>query len=96
VRITVEVPELQLARATCHTVASYVRGVLKLGALRQELAKAVLEVPITRPGCYEIPVRGADQRWAQVVRILGTERQGKALRGRFIEQAERELARLER
>jgi hypothetical protein len=94
VRIIVDVPELQLARASCHSVSSYVRTVL--GALRQELAKAVLEVPMTRPGCYEIPVRGTDQRGTQVVRILGTEREGEALRGRLIEQANRELARLER
>jgi hypothetical protein len=96
VRIIVDVPEPQLARATCYTVTSYVRAVLKVGALRQELAKGELEVPMTRPGCYEIPVHGADQRGAQVVRILGTEREGEALRGRLIEQANRELARLER
>ena len=110
-RIIVDVPDLQPERASCYTVASYVRAVLKLGALHQELANAVLEVPTTRPGCYEVPVRGTDQRAAQVVRILGGEREGEALRGgeghradsmiaaiyeRLIEQAKRELARLER
>jgi hypothetical protein len=44
VRIIVDVPDLQPERASCYTVASYVRAVLKLRALRQELANAVLEV----------------------------------------------------
>jgi hypothetical protein len=44
VRIIVEVQDLQPGRASCYTVASYVRAVLKLRALRQELAHAVLEV----------------------------------------------------
>jgi hypothetical protein len=44
VRIIVDVPDLQPQRASCYTVASYVRAVLKLRALRQELATAVLEV----------------------------------------------------
>jgi hypothetical protein len=44
VRIIVDVPDLQPQRASCYTVASYVRAVLKLRALRQELANAVLEV----------------------------------------------------
>jgi hypothetical protein len=44
VRIIVEVPDLQPQRASCYTVASYVRAVLRLRALRQELSNAVLEV----------------------------------------------------
>jgi hypothetical protein len=44
VRIIVEVQDLQTERASCYTVGNYVRGVLKLRALRQELAHAVLEV----------------------------------------------------
>jgi hypothetical protein len=44
VRIIVDVPDLQPDRASCYSVASYVRAVLKLRALRQELANAVLEV----------------------------------------------------
>lgn len=39
-----EVQDLQPGRATSHTVASYVRAVLNLQALRRELAHAVLEV----------------------------------------------------
>ena len=57
--------------------------------------------PMTRPGCYEIPVRGADQRGAQVVRILGGEGRRAdsmiaAIYERLIEQAKRALPRLER
>jgi hypothetical protein len=44
VRIIVDVPELQPERASCYSVASYVRAVLILRALREELANAVLEV----------------------------------------------------
>jgi hypothetical protein len=44
VRIIVDVPDLQPERASCYSVASDVRAVLKLRALRQELANAVLEV----------------------------------------------------
>jgi hypothetical protein len=44
VRIIVEVPDLQPGRASCYTVASFVRAVLKLRALRQELAQSVLDV----------------------------------------------------
>ena len=43
-RIIVEVPDVQPGRASCYTVASYVRAVLKLRALHQELTHAVLEV----------------------------------------------------
>jgi hypothetical protein len=44
VRIIVEVPDLPPGRATSYTVASYVRAVLALRALRQELTHAVLAV----------------------------------------------------
>jgi hypothetical protein len=44
VRIIVEVEDLQPGRATAYTVASYVRAVLKLRALRRELALTLLEV----------------------------------------------------
>jgi hypothetical protein len=44
VRIFVDVPDLQVGRASTHTVASYVRAVLKLRALRREVAQAVLDV----------------------------------------------------
>jgi hypothetical protein len=43
-RIIVEVQDLQPECATSYTVASYVRAVLKLQALRRELGHAVLEV----------------------------------------------------
>jgi hypothetical protein len=43
-RIIVEVQDLQPGRATPYSVASYVRAVLKLQALRRELAQAALEV----------------------------------------------------
>ena len=44
VKIVVEVQDLQPNRASKYTVASYVRAVLKVHALRRELANAVLEV----------------------------------------------------
>jgi hypothetical protein len=44
VRIIVDVPDLQAGRPSSYTVASYVRATLKLRALRQELAQAVLDV----------------------------------------------------
>ena len=43
-RIFVDVPDLQVGRASTYTVASYVRAVLKLRALRREVAQAVLDV----------------------------------------------------
>jgi hypothetical protein len=57
--------------------------------------------PMTRPGCDELPVRGADQGGAQVVRILGgggrrADSMIAAIYEGLIEQAKRELARLER
>jgi hypothetical protein len=44
VKIVVEVQDLQPDRASTYTVANYVRAVLKLHALRRDLAHAVLEV----------------------------------------------------
>jgi hypothetical protein len=44
VRIIVNVPDMQLGRASSYTVANYVRATLKLRALRRELAQAVLDV----------------------------------------------------
>ena len=44
VRIIVDVPDLEPGRASSYTVASYVRAVLKLHALRRELPQAVLDV----------------------------------------------------
>jgi hypothetical protein len=44
VKIVVEVPDLPLARTSSHTVASYVRAVLGLRALRREIAQKLLEV----------------------------------------------------
>jgi hypothetical protein len=44
VRIVVEVPDLPPGRASSYTVASYVRAVLKLQALRGEVARTLLEV----------------------------------------------------
>jgi hypothetical protein len=44
VRIIVEVPDLPPGRSIPYSVASYVRAVLRLRALRQELTQAVLEV----------------------------------------------------
>jgi hypothetical protein len=44
VRIIVDVQDLQPGRASKYTVANYVRAVLKVRALRRELAHALLEV----------------------------------------------------
>jgi hypothetical protein len=44
VRILVDVPDLPPGRAPQHTVAAYVHAVLKLQALRRELAQVALEV----------------------------------------------------
>jgi len=44
VRIIVDVQDLQPERASSYTVASYVRAVLKVRALRRELAQTLLEV----------------------------------------------------
>jgi hypothetical protein len=44
VRIILEVQDLPPGRAIPYSIASYVRAVLKLRALRQELTQAVLEV----------------------------------------------------
>jgi len=44
VRVIVDVPDLQPGRASSYSVASYVRAILKLRALRRELAQAVLDV----------------------------------------------------
>ena len=43
-RIIVEVQDLPPRRTTSHAVASYVRAVLEVQALRRELAQKVLEV----------------------------------------------------
>ena len=43
-KIVVEVPDLPLDRTSSHTVASYVRAVLGLRALRGEIAQKLLEV----------------------------------------------------
>ena len=43
-KIVVEVPDLPLDRTSSHTVASYVRAVLGLRALRWEIAQKLLEV----------------------------------------------------
>jgi hypothetical protein len=44
VRVIVEVQDLQHGRASSYTVANYVRAVLKVRALRRELAHTLLEV----------------------------------------------------
>jgi hypothetical protein len=44
VRIIVEVPNLPPDRTSSHAVASYVRAVLTLRALRRETAQRLLEV----------------------------------------------------
>jgi hypothetical protein len=44
VRLIVEVQDLPSGRAVPHSVASYVRAVLTLRALRRELATAAIEV----------------------------------------------------
>jgi hypothetical protein len=44
VRIIVEVPDLAPGLTKSHGVANYLRAALKLQALRQEFADAVLEV----------------------------------------------------
>jgi len=44
VRVIIDVPDLQPGRASSYSVASYVRAILKLRALRRELAQAVLDV----------------------------------------------------
>ena len=43
-RLIVEVQDLPGGRSISHTVASYVRAVLTLRALRRELASAAIEV----------------------------------------------------
>jgi hypothetical protein len=43
-KIVVQVQELDPGRASTYTVASYVRAVLKLRALRKEVARTLLEV----------------------------------------------------
>ena len=43
-KILVEVPDLPRDRISCHAVASYVRAVLGLRALRREIAQKLLEV----------------------------------------------------
>jgi hypothetical protein len=43
VRISVDVPDLQYGRASSYTMASYVRAVLKVRALRRESGSALLE-----------------------------------------------------
>ena len=43
-RIIVEVPDLPLDSTSSHAVASYVRAVLGLRALRREIAQKLLEV----------------------------------------------------
>ena len=43
-RVIIDVPDLQPGRASSYSVASYVRAILKLRALRRELAQAVLDV----------------------------------------------------
>jgi hypothetical protein len=44
VKVIVEVQDLQPGRASSYTVATYVRAVLKLEALRRDLAHAMLEI----------------------------------------------------
>jgi hypothetical protein len=44
VKITVEVPDLEPGRTKSYAVASFVRAVLKLHALRREVGHALLEV----------------------------------------------------
>jgi hypothetical protein len=44
VRILVDVPDLPAGRVPRHTLANYVHAVLKLQALRRELAQVALEV----------------------------------------------------
>jgi hypothetical protein len=44
VRILVDVPDLPPAQVTSHLVANYVHAVLKLQALRRELARVAVEV----------------------------------------------------
>jgi hypothetical protein len=44
VRVFIDVPDVPPGRARFHTVASYVHAVLKLQALRRELAQVALEV----------------------------------------------------
>jgi hypothetical protein len=44
VRIVVDVPDLPTGRVPQHTVATYVHSVLKLQALRRQLAQVALEV----------------------------------------------------
>ena len=43
-RIIVEVPDLEPGRTKSYAVASYVRAVLKVRALRREVAHALLEL----------------------------------------------------
>ena len=43
-RVIIDVPDLQPGRASSYSVASYVRAILKLRALRRELGQAVLDV----------------------------------------------------
>jgi hypothetical protein len=44
VRVGIEVQDLPPGRASSYTVATYVRAVLKLRALRREVARTLLEV----------------------------------------------------
>jgi hypothetical protein len=44
VRIVIDVEDLPPGRASCYTVAAYVRAGLKLRAVRRELDRAVLDV----------------------------------------------------
>jgi hypothetical protein len=44
VRIIVEVPDLPPGRASSYTVATYVQAILRLRALRRDLAYALLDV----------------------------------------------------
>jgi hypothetical protein len=44
VRIIVEVPDLEHGRTKSHAIANYVRAVLRLRALRRELAQSVVDV----------------------------------------------------
>ena len=68
-RVIVEVPDLQPGRASSFTVASYVRAVLKVQALRRELDHALLEVERRKKAPNGRPLR--EKHRAEARRLLG-------------------------
>jgi hypothetical protein len=63
VRITVEVPELRPGSTKSASVANYVRAAMKVQALRQEFAQALIDLKTCKQVlCKRVP---ADSLWAE-------------------------------